>query len=41
MSEPRELQELRLEMGWSVEELAERSEVDADIIRAIERDRWY
>jgi hypothetical protein len=24
-----------------VEELAERSEVDSDIIRAIERDRWY
>lgn len=41
MSEPRELQELRLEKGWSVEELAERSEVEADIIRAIERDRWY
>ena len=41
MSEPRELQELRLERGWSVEELAERSGVDVDIIRAIERDRWY
>ncbi len=41
MSEARELQELRLERGWSVEELAERSGVDADIIRAIERDRWY
>jgi transcriptional regulator with XRE-family HTH domain len=41
LSEPRELGELRRERGWSVEELAERSGVDADIIRAIERDRWY
>jgi transcriptional regulator with XRE-family HTH domain len=41
MSEQRELQELRLERGWSVEELAEHSGVDVNIIRAIERDRWY
>lgn len=41
MNEARELQALRLERGWSVEELAERSGVDVDIIRAIERDRWY
>jgi transcriptional regulator with XRE-family HTH domain len=41
MSEARKVRELRQEKGWSVEELAERSGVDADIIRAIERDRWY
>jgi transcriptional regulator with XRE-family HTH domain len=41
MSEARKVRELRQEKGWSVEELAERSGVDEDIIRAIERDRWY
>ena len=41
MSEDRKLRELRQEKGWSVEELAEHSGVDEDIIRAIERDRWY
>ena len=41
MSEARKLRELRQEKGWSVEELAERSGVDEDIIRAIERGRWY
>ena len=41
MSEARKVRELRQEKGWSVDELAERSGVDADIIRAIERDRWY
>ena len=41
MSEPKELGQLRREKGWSVEELAERSGVDVEIIRAIERDRWY
>ncbi len=41
MSEPKELRELREEKGLSVEELAEQSGVDAGIIRAIERGRWY
>src|SRR5688572_10133802 len=41
MSEPKELKELRQEKGLSVEQLAQRSGVDADIIRAIERGRWY
>lgn len=41
VSEPKELGELREEKGLSVEELAEQSRVDADIIRAIERGRWY
>ncbi len=41
MSEPKELGQLRREKGWSVEELAERSGVDEEIIRAIERGRWY
>ncbi len=41
VSEPKELGELRAEKGLSVEELAEQSGVDADIIRAIERGRWY
>ena len=40
MSEPKELRELRQERGWSGEELANRTGVDAEIIRAIERDRW-
>lgn len=41
MSEPKELQELRQERGLSVEKLAEQSGVEAEIIRAIERGRWY
>jgi transcriptional regulator with XRE-family HTH domain len=41
MSEPKGLRELRQERGLSVEELAEHSGVDVEIIRAIERGRWY
>jgi len=41
MGEPKELREFREEKGLSVEELAVQSGVDAGIIRAIERGRWY